>query len=140
MTPLGLKKWSRGARADPLFLFSFRLTKSQAFKSQPRTGHTRERRTGPDTQRAQAHNHTQNSNSRTQPRHTSRSHAYAWHAEARVEGCLDRTVYGASRTATTSFFTHHLRLTASSRSPQTRSDRRGAPLCHLGEIQEISPP
>ena len=32
------------------------------------------------------------------------------HAEARVEGCLDRTVYGASRTATTSFFTHHLRL------------------------------
>ena len=29
---------------------------------------------------------------------------------ARVEGCLDRTVYGASRTATTSFFTHHLRL------------------------------
>ena len=35
---------------------------------------------------------------------------YGWHAEARVEGCLDRTVYGASRTATTSFFTHHLRL------------------------------
>ena len=35
---------------------------------------------------------------------------YAWHAEARVEGCIDRTVYGASRTATTSFFTHHLRL------------------------------
>ena len=35
---------------------------------------------------------------------------YAWHTEARVEGCFDRTVYGASRTATTSFFTHHLRL------------------------------
>ena len=35
---------------------------------------------------------------------------YAWHAEARAEGCIDRTVYGASRTATTSFFTHHLRL------------------------------
>ena len=35
---------------------------------------------------------------------------YAWHAEARVEGCIDRTVYGASRTATASFFTHHLRL------------------------------
>ena len=35
---------------------------------------------------------------------------YGWHAEAHVEGCLDRTVYGASRTATTSFFTHHLRL------------------------------
>ena len=35
---------------------------------------------------------------------------YGWHAEARVEGCLDRTVYGTSRTATTSFFTHHLRL------------------------------
>ena len=35
---------------------------------------------------------------------------YAWHAEARAEGCTDRTVYGASRTATTSFFTHHLRL------------------------------
>ena len=24
---------------------------------------------------------------------------YAWHAEARAEGCADRTVYGASRTA-----------------------------------------
>jgi hypothetical protein len=36
---------------------------------------------------------------------------HAWHAEARVEGCIDRTdVYGASRTSTTSFFTHHLRL------------------------------
>ena len=35
---------------------------------------------------------------------------YAWHAEARAEGCIDRTVYGASRTATTSFFMHHLRL------------------------------
>ena len=33
-------------------------------------------RTGPDTQRAQAHNHTQNSNSRTHPRQTSRSHAH----------------------------------------------------------------
>ena len=28
----------------------------------------------------------------------------------RAEGCIDRTVYGAARTATTSFFTHHLRL------------------------------
>ena len=27
-----------------------------------------------------------------------------------AEGCTDRTVYGTSRTATTSFFTHHLRL------------------------------
>ena len=35
---------------------------------------------------------------------------YAWHSEAGVEGCIDRTVYGAARTATTSFFTHHLRL------------------------------
>ena len=33
-------------------------------------------RTGPDTQRAQAHNHTQNSNSRTHPRKTSGSHAH----------------------------------------------------------------
>jgi hypothetical protein len=33
-----------------------------------------------------------------------------WHAETRAEGCIDRTVYGTSRTATTSFFTHHLRL------------------------------
>ena len=33
-------------------------------------------RTGPDTQRAQSHNHTQYSNTRTQPRHTSRSHAH----------------------------------------------------------------
>ena len=32
------------------------------------------------------------------------------HAETRAEGCIDRTVYGTSRTATTSFFTHHLRL------------------------------
>ena len=32
--------------------------------------------TGPDTQRAQAHNHTQNSNSRTHPRQTSHSHAH----------------------------------------------------------------
>ena len=35
---------------------------------------------------------------------------HAWHAETRAEGCTDRTVYGTSRTATTSFFTHHLRL------------------------------
>ena len=39
---------------------------------------------------------------------------YAWHAEARAEGCIDRTT-ARSRTArrataTTSFFTHHLRL------------------------------
>ena len=33
-------------------------------------------RTGLDTQRAQAHNHTQNSNPRTHPRQTSRSHAH----------------------------------------------------------------
>ena len=33
-------------------------------------------RTGPDKQRAQAHNHTQNSNPRTQPRRTSRPHAH----------------------------------------------------------------
>jgi hypothetical protein len=26
---------------------------------------------------------------------------YAWHAETRAEGCIDRTVYGTSRTATT---------------------------------------
>jgi hypothetical protein len=35
---------------------------------------------------------------------------YAWHAETCAEGCIDRTVYGTSRTATTSFFTHHLRF------------------------------
>ena len=33
-------------------------------------------RTGPDKQRAQAHNHTQNSNPRTQPRRTSCPHAH----------------------------------------------------------------
>ena len=33
-------------------------------------------RTGPDTQRAQAHNHTQNSKPRTHPRQTSCSHAH----------------------------------------------------------------
>ena len=38
------------------------------------------------------------------------THTHAWHAETRAEGCIDRTVYGTSRTATTSFFTHHLRL------------------------------
>ena len=62
---------------------------------------------------------------------------YAWHAEARVEGCLDRTVYGASRTATTSFFTHHLRLISLA---AERCDRRGAPRRRLGESKEISPP
>ena len=36
-------------------------------------------RTGPDTQRAQAHNHTQNSNSRTHPRQTSRSQLHTHH-------------------------------------------------------------
>ena len=36
-------------------------------------------RTGPNTKRAQAHNHTQNSNSRTHPRQTSRtSHAHTY--------------------------------------------------------------
>jgi hypothetical protein len=34
----------------------------------------------------------------------------AWHNEARTEGHSDRTVYGRSRTATKSFFTHHVRL------------------------------
>ena len=71
---------------------------------------------------------------------------YAWHAEARVEGCLDRTVYGASRTATTSFFTHHLRLISLAavigaalpvaNSPSGRNSRKshllsGAPLAGL---------
>ena len=37
------------------------------------------RANGPDTQRAQAHNHTQNSNPRTHPRQTSRSHAHTTH-------------------------------------------------------------
>ena len=36
-------------------------------------------RTGPDTQRAQVHNHTQNSNSRTHPRQTSRSQLHTHH-------------------------------------------------------------
>ena len=52
---------------------NFPLRTSQ---SQPQTGHSTHARTGPDTQRAQAHNHTQNSNSRTHPRQTSRSHAH----------------------------------------------------------------
>ena len=61
---------------------------------------------------------------------------YAWHTEARVEGCFDRTVYGASRTATTSFFTHHLRLIS-------LAAVIGAALpvaVTLGESKEISPP
>ena len=35
---------------------------------------------------------------------------YAWHNEARSEGHADRTVYGKARTATRSFYAHHLRL------------------------------
>jgi hypothetical protein len=63
---------------------------------------------------------------------------YAWHAETCAEGCIDRTIYGTSRTATTSFFTHHLRLIslvvigAARRSP--------SPSGRNPEIQEISPP
>jgi len=64
---------------------------------------------------------------------------YAWHAETRAEGCIDRTVYGTSRTATTSFFTHHHCATPAPHLARRR-DRRGAPRRHLGEIQEISPP
>ena len=48
----------------------------------------------------------------------------------------DRTVYGASRTATTSFFTHHLRLIS-------LAAVIGAALpvaVTLGESKEISPP
>jgi hypothetical protein len=61
---------------------------------------------------------------------------YAWHAETRTEGCTDRTIYGTSRTATTSFFTHHLRLIS-------LAAVIGAALpvaIILFEIQEISPP
>ena len=35
---------------------------------------------------------------------------HAWHNESRIEGHADRTVYGKARTATKSFFAHHLRL------------------------------
>ena len=57
---------------------------------------------------------------------------YAWHAEARVEGCIDRTVYGASRTATASFFTHHLRLISLA---AVSCDRGAAlPLAGLGGV------
>ena len=45
-------------------------------------------RTGLDTQRAQAHNHTQNSNPRTHPRQTSRSHAHT-HLPIVCCSCLD---------------------------------------------------
>ena len=75
---------------------------------------------------------------------------YGWHAEARVEGCLDRTVYGASRSrAMSRARPDHILLHAppaphlarrSDRRGAPRSDRRGAPRRHLGKIQEISPP
>ena len=51
-------------------------TRHTEVKSQISTADRTPARTGPDTQRAQAHNHTQNSSTRTQPRHTSRSHAH----------------------------------------------------------------
>ena len=35
---------------------------------------------------------------------------HAWHNESRIEGHADRTVYGKARTATSSYFKHHLRL------------------------------
>ena len=35
---------------------------------------------------------------------------HAWHNESRIEGHADRTVYGTARTATSSYFKHHLRL------------------------------
>ena len=55
------------------FRDNFQLLVSNLNRGQERDIHAR---TGPDTQRAQAHNHTQNSNSRTHPRQTSRSHAH----------------------------------------------------------------
>ena len=36
----------------------------------------------------------------------------AWHNEANEPGRADRTKYGTSRSATRSFFSHHLRATA----------------------------
>ena len=35
---------------------------------------------------------------------------HAWHNETKIEGFHDRTKYGQKRGATTSYFTHHLRL------------------------------
>jgi hypothetical protein len=64
---------------------------------------------------------------------------YAWHAETRADGCTDRTVYGTSRTATTSFFTRHLHLNMFSLAAVIGA-ALPPPRRHLGEIQEISPP
>ena len=35
----------------------------------------------------------------------------SWQDEGRAKGATDRTIYGSARTATTSYFAHHLRLT-----------------------------
>jgi hypothetical protein len=34
----------------------------------------------------------------------------SWQDEGRAKGATDRTIYGSARTATTSYFAHHLRL------------------------------
>ena len=65
---------------------------------------------GTHTGHTGAHGHTDHTETDEPHNHPNPTTHTAWHAEARVEGCIDRTVYGASRTATTSFFTHHLRL------------------------------
>ena len=44
------------------------------------------------------------------------------HTEARIKGCTGRSVYGASRTATTSFFTHYLRRLGPSASPPSEHE------------------
>ena len=58
-------------------------------------------RTGPDTQRAQAHNHTQNSKPRTHPRQTSCSHAHTHllcqNPSARATPTRERTRQGNHR-------------------------------------------
>ena len=55
-------------------------------------------RTGPDTQRAQAHNHTQNSITRTQPRHTSRSHEPGHTGKKPRSRTLERTYCTGKKT------------------------------------------
>ena len=57
-------------------------------------------RTGLDTQRAQAHNHTQNSNPLTHPRQTSRSHAQSHTHTSRSENDANQQTTPPRITAT----------------------------------------
>ena len=60
----------------------------------------------------------------------------SWQDEGRAKGATDRTIYGSARTATTSYFAHHLRLTTHlSRRRGRRPRATGRPLGKGAEIE-----